>query len=649
MDSYTQEKIPIEKEMLLNSMKDISNYLNSINQQSQYYILFNETLFQNNNKWLDDIKYQIKNLLSNKNQKIIIPDIKYDNKIKSLIRKIAEPQNHKKFNQENEDGNIIEEKNAFYEKVDELTNFNDIIGAVNSCSRHKRSSLLSAIHKKNDENNINFSPIEKNENENVKKNENIYDYLNDEDLNVNFSDSNEQKEKIINNNVYQLNLNEDEEIENSLCTIVEQPSIEDLDKNTFSQKKINLLNSNKFSLSDQMNIQASNKVNTQSSNNRKEYILDLNKKESNESNSKDKNILPNTDNKKAYKHLVILESITTPQKSQEYLMPNSYNKIPHDNIFNSKMNTPNFININSNQNSSNKDPLSMNNTFKKMDSQFSFNHTNSKLINKNNSNNNNNAITFNFSTTKKCDKNDIPSENNINSNINNNKIIEQTFKKNNEPNINDNSNNKNFINILTNSINNINNNNKNQYSNIKIQNSNNKSNNIDDCKFSNIKTNKNNLNSESSQKKYVQKIVLTSSKRANTANKNNINKNVEKINMYENDFEEYEMSDTSLIEDEEDEIIFNNKKVPKWAMDKKYINYQIAKQNNDPELRIKSFGNFVVENLNLNMILETHNQLYEIRNSTADWRGEDSFGKNKATKVIDKEIDNMFPNRKLNF
>ena len=111
------------------------------------------------------------------------------------------------------------------------------------------------------------------------------------------------------------------------------------------------------------------------------------------------------------------------------------------------------------------------------------------------------------------------------------------------------------------------------------------------------------------------------------------------------------MSDSSIQEDRDDDGKENKnyKFIPKWAKDKEYINQQIKKQNNNKELIYKSFGNFIVENLNLNMIFETHNEEFEIRHSTADWRGDDSFVKNKVINIDDKEIDNMFPNRKLQF
>ena len=127
----------------------------------------------------------------------------------------------------------------------------------------------------------------------------------------------------------------------------------------------------------------------------------------------------------------------------------------------------------------------------------------------------------------------------------------------------------------------------------------------------------------------------------------NDNKNIKIKDKYEDDFEEYEMSDSSNIKDDDAED--SDKFIPKWAMDEEYINNKIMQQNNDKDLIIESFGNFVVENLNLNMIFETHNEEFDVRHSTADWRGDDSFARNKVTNINEKEIDVMFPNRKLQF
>ena len=100
-------------------------------------------------------------------------------------------------------------------------------------------------------------------------------------------------------------------------------------------------------------------------------------------------------------------------------------------------------------------------------------------------------------------------------------------------------------------------------------------------------------------------------------------------------------------EDEDDEL--NGKFIPNWALDEEYINKQLLKQNNNKDLVYKSFGNFVVEHLNLNMIFETHNQVFDFRNSTADWRGDDSRSKNKVTDINNIDGNDIFPNRQLQF
>ena len=156
------------------------------------------------------------------------------------------------------------------------------------------------------------------------------------------------------------------------------------------------------------------------------------------------------------------------------------------------------------------------------------------------------------------------------------------------------------------------------------------------------------INNNSIKKNYVQELVLqSSSKKIN--DKNYIKNKKEK---YLNDFEEYEMSDSSRRceeeeEDEEDEL--NSKFIPKWAMDEEYIHSQLMKQNNNKNLVYKSFGNFVVEHLNLNMIFETHNDRFDVRNSTADWREDDSWTKNKVTDINNNDGNDIFPNRKLQF
>ena len=262
--------------------------------------------------------------------------------------------------------------------------------------------------------------------------------------------------------------------------------------------------------------------------------------------------------------------------------------------------------------------------------QFSFSNTNQKCSNN---------IEFTFSTIKK--NNNLSNNKNISShNKKDDVIIIHTIKKKNIENdyLSDNKNNKNsdnkhFINILTNSINNnINKNNLN--SNIKL------------CNNNNINSTNNFYNNEFPHQNYIHNVVLTSTKKMNNLNVDN--KDVKIKQKYEDDFEEYEMSEDSLEEEEESQVD-KNKFIPKWARDKEYINNRILEQDKDKNLVLKSFGKFVVEQLNLNMIFETHNELFDIRNSTADWRDDDSLSKNKVTNINDKEIDNIFPNRKLQF
>ena len=102
--------------------------------------------------------------IDNSEQNINISDINYDNQIIYLIKKLAEPHNYRNNNENKVNINY----NEIFEKIDELTNFNDIIGAVNTCSKRKRNSLLTTINKKNNYN-------EDIENNNINS-ENINDY-----------------------------------------------------------------------------------------------------------------------------------------------------------------------------------------------------------------------------------------------------------------------------------------------------------------------------------------------------------------------------------------------------------------------------------------------------------------------------------------
>ena len=228
-----------------------------------------------------------------------------------------------------------------------------------------------------------------------------------------------------------------------------------------------------------------------------------------------------------------------------------------------------------------------------------------------------------------------------------------SLKKKNNPSL-INNNNNNFINILTNCINKANEDNNKSTKNNDFNNNNfiniitHSINDANEGKGINSISDNNGFERKeysSNNKNYVQNIVLSSSKNSPDIYNNKI-KIKEK---YEDDFEEYEMSDSSKRADNDEEEQDNTKFVPKWAMDEKYINDRILKQNSDKDLIMKSFGKFVVDHLNLNMILGTHNEAFDIRNSTADWRGDESFARDKVTNINDNEIDTIFPNRKLQF
>ena len=200
-------------------------------------------------------------------------------------------------------------------------------------------------------------------------------------------------------------------------------------------------------------------------------------------------------------------------------------------------------------------------------------------------------------------------------------------------NINNNNKSNNFIIALTNTISKI----TEEKNNVINNNTINSNNNINE----NISINNNIKNN------YVQELVLQSSSKK--INEKNYSKN--KKEKYLNDFEEYEISDSSLHGEEEeyedDEL--NSKFIPKWAMDEEYINSQLMKQTNNKNLVYRSFGNFKVEHLNLNMIFETHNDNFDMRNSTADWRGDDSWTKNKVTDINNNDGNDIFPDRQLQF
>ena len=558
-----------EKEIIKSDITNISKFITSSNEDTQNYSLFNETLFHNHNNWLEKIKSQIRKSIKGKNANINFSDINYDKDMFNILKKISQPNDYR--NAENINNININKDDL--DKLDKLTDFNDIIESRNTCSKYKRESLIAKIHGKN--NNENNNEINNNDQNNSDNNNRITfndNKIIDEDIIMEDIISSTQKVKL---DSFQM-----EKENNSLCTIIEQPSLEEMKKSLFSNQIIS------------NNLEDKNKTGN--------YVLELN------SNNNITNVSNGISNKSANnKPLKLFESIITPKKEENNII----------------------INTNSNQ-------------------QFSFNKKVPEAQTQNININKNNEITFNFSSNKKylfdlsSNKNPLNEKINLISNSKShkdNEIIDTpTLNPNNHLNSNNKvenniNNNNNIIDVLTKEINKATEEEKEEYN---INN-----NNILFNPINTINTNKN----------YVQDIVLISSTKKNNELKNKI-KN--KKNKYEDDFEEYELSDSSKRGEEEEEYEDDDicgKFIPKWAKDKEYISSQLNKQNNNKELVFKSFGNFVVEHLNLNMIFETHNEVFDIRNSTADWRGDDSWTKNKVTDVNDNDCNDIFPNRKLQF
>ena len=556
-----------EKEIIKSNISTIEKFITSSNEDTQNYLLFNEKLFLNHNKWLENIKSQINKSIKNKNNTINFSDVNYNKEIFNILQKIAKPNNYR---------NNYEKKNNkedIMDKLDKLTDFNDIIGTVNSCSKYKRESLINKIHNNNNNNNneeININ-INKTEGDRITFNDNEKNQIDDDIIMADIISST-QKVKIESDQM--------EKDANSLCTIVEQPSMEDMKKSMFS----NIIPSNHF--------EEKNKTGN--------YILDLNNNTSNISNT----LTTKSANNNNYKPLKLSESTITPKKDEN--------------------------NVNNNSNNGYAINLAP---------QFSFNKTGQKKNDNGNSNNNinnsnsinlinnKNEITFNFSSNKKI-LNDFSSNKKYESQKKNDIVTTPTLN----PIPHNINNNNNFINVITDTINNINQEKHDLFTNNNIIPNNNKS-----------------------KKNYVQELVLLSStKKVNEIkNKTQKKEKAKEKEKYEDDFEEYEMSDSSKRfeeeEDEDDEL--NGKFIPNWALDEEYINKQLLKQNNNKDLVYKSFGNFVVEHLNLNMIFETHNEIFDFRNSTADWRGDDSWAQNSRKKVddVNDNDNNIFPNRKLQF
>ena len=705
------QKILDDKNIIQENLSNIHNFINSVNENSQNYLKFNESLFINHNKWLYDVQKQLNTAINEQSTNINLKDLYYEDSILSLLKKIAKPNNYR-----SNKTNIMNDKIVNYglfKKIDELTNFNDVIDTINTCSKYKRNSLLSNIHKNDykDKDEENIEKDKETNNKIVVEEKPIESFeKDDEDIKIGDLITSNEKNKF-ENIAYPYDMND--KIENSLCTIVEQPSIEEKDKNN----KISLSTKNIFAPSkSNQNLIKNNNISNSN------YVLQLNNINDNDnfSNYTSSNKLNNInkiehENNIVFKSLNPFESFATPQKEESpnfnsnnnILIPSNKNNLM--NLFSIEKSPCFAADIKNNDYNTKKKNIPSNCFMIPNAPQFSFGKTDNLISSQKFSNKND----FLFSTEKKYDNNfsknniglsnnkddiivlhtsikkgkenkflsDIKSQNNC---LSDNKINGNNYcsvvslKKKNYQNMANNNynNNNNYLNILTNSINKANEDNNinsknynynNNFINIVTHSINNKVNEDINKKsnnnnFINIITHSiNDINEgkgikseyngfdrnefNSGNKNYVQNIVLSSNK-----NPPNIYNNKIKIKeKYEDDFEEYEMSDSSKKGDNDEDEEDNTKFVPKWAMDEEYINERIMRQNHDKDLIMKSFGKFVVEHLNLNMIFGTHNEAFDIRNSTADWRGEDSFVKNKVTNINDNEIDTIFPNRKLQF
>ena len=121
---------------------------------------------------------------------------------------------------------------------------------------------------------------------------------------------------------------------------------------------------------------------------------------------------------------------------------------------------------------------------------------------------------------------------------------------------------------------------------------------------------------------------------------------------------EYEITDNSDSSDDDDDSCSFIKQNPRWAKDKQFIEQVVIHQNKEG-LYLDIFGRCKIDHLNLNMIFNTLDDKYNYRNSTADWRMDNtvkSMTKSNANGVkpistFSTGTNPMFPktNRQLQF
>ena len=76
----------MEKEIILDNMNHVKEYINSINDVTYNYKLFNESLYITHNEWLDNVKKIIKNAMKGSEININFSDINYDSSLLSLLK-----------------------------------------------------------------------------------------------------------------------------------------------------------------------------------------------------------------------------------------------------------------------------------------------------------------------------------------------------------------------------------------------------------------------------------------------------------------------------------------------------------------------------------------------------------------------------------
>ena len=75
MDKQLEDDKLMENEIIKDNINNINQYIKLTDEDTLYFNLFNEYLYENHNKWLDNIKNQIKKGIDNSDSIINISDI----------------------------------------------------------------------------------------------------------------------------------------------------------------------------------------------------------------------------------------------------------------------------------------------------------------------------------------------------------------------------------------------------------------------------------------------------------------------------------------------------------------------------------------------------------------------------------------------